>query len=570
MDKIDFLALARKQYKDIQTIDFHNRVTALEDLEFTYDVGDGQWDPTAKADRAAKRRPCLTHNKVRKFVAQVANRQRMNRLAMDTVPVDDLADKEIALLFDGHLRQIENQSDADVIYATQGEKALAGGWGYWRILTKFADDSFEQEIYIEGIDNQFSVHLDPEGNYGFIRKPLLEAEFKEQYPNAEPTDFDQSSFGEDYGLWFEGERVYIAEYFKKVSYTKTIAQVLRPNEVTPIVVELTDKITEEELKSKGYTVVKTRSFKSKKVKWYKITGHDILEEEDWVGNEIPIIEVKGDEVDISGKKYKRSLIRDARGPQILYNFSVTSLAEKISAVPKAPYLVTPDMIKGHEDMWDDANIENYPYLVVNETQMGMPKREQGAMLDSGFTGLLNIGDNDIKDTMGLYSSFSGEPSNERSGKAINARRQGSETGTFHFADNLARAILETARQIIYMIPRVYDTERTIRILGEDGTAETMVTINQKVNINGEDIIINDLTIGKYDVREGIKAWSTRRQEALGGMTEAMQYAPSLAHIIAPLLFKYQDWPGAEEIAQGAEEIKQQLLEQSLQGAGKPK
>lgn len=562
----DLLALARKQYANVQSSDHHNREDALDNLNFVYDIENGQWDEEAKADREQKRRPCLTHNKVRKFVAQVANRQRMNRLAMDTIPVDDMADVKVAKIYDGILRQIEDQSNADIIYATTGEKALAGGFGFWRILTKYADDGFDQDIYIEGIDNQFSVHLDPEGNYGFIRKPMLVDEFKEQYPNVEPMDFDQSALGDDYGLWYEEDVVFIAEWFRKKTYNKEIAQVLKPNEQEPIVVELTDKITKEGFESRGWKVLKTRKFKSKKVEWRKITGTDILEKEDWVGNDIPIIEVEGDVVNIGGKKYKRALVSDAKGPQILYNYAVTSVAEKISASPKAPFIVTPEEIKNHEQMWNDANQENYPYLLWNdENGTGRkPQREPGTQLDSGFAGLLQIADSDIKDTMGLYESFAGEPSNERSGKAIDARRQGGEMGTFHFQDNLSRAILKTAQQIVYMIPKVYDTERTIRMLGEDGT-EGKVTINQKITVAGEEVIVNDLLTGKYDVREGIKAWGTRRQEALAGMTEAMQYAPQFAHIVLPRIFKFQDWPEADEVGQEIDEFVKSQQEMAQQG-----
>ncbi len=344
-DDRDLLQLARKQFQEAVDSDFHNRILSQEDLEFCYDIDGGQWDETSRTNREAKRRPCLTHNKVRKFAAGVANRQRMNRMAMDTVPVDDLADVKTAKVYDGILRQIESQSKAEIIYADTGEKALAGGFGFWRLKTMIPEDGFDQDIFIEGIDNQFSVHLDPEGNYGFIRKPIITAIFEDQYPNAAKVDFDQSSFGNDWELWYTSDKIFIAEWFRKVPYMKTIAKVLPPDKVVPMIVELTKEMTAAHLEAVNIKVQKIRQYKSYKVMWYKITGHEILEREAWAGNEIPIIEVKGDEVNINGKKHKRSMIRDAKGPQILYNYSVTALAEKISSVPKAPYILTPEMIK---------------------------------------------------------------------------------------------------------------------------------------------------------------------------------------------------------------------------------
>jgi hypothetical protein len=553
----ELLDLARERYDSLQTEQNTYRQDSLEDIKFTYNIEDGQWDAKDREDRNQKRRPCLTHNKLRKFVAQVANQERDNRIALKAKGIDDLSDPIIADIYTGYMHSIEYQSKADIIYAEAGEQALAGGFGYWRILTKYTDDSFNQDIYIEHIENPFSVYLDPKRNYGFIRKPLKKKEFEKQYPKAQPIDFDLQSVGEEYELWYEDDKIFIAEYFYKEPYERTLAEVIKEGDIDghPEVVELTDKLTPEILVANGFKILRTRKADSHKVKWCKISGHEVLEREDWAGKEIPIIEVEGDHINISGKVYKRSLIRDGKDPQRMYNYWLTSLTEKVALAPKAPYLLTTEQVKGHQKQWDDANVENYPYLLYNPSSAGVPKRAEPPNIDSGAMAMLNIGDRDISDGLGMYESSFGQKSNERTGKAIIARSSRSDMGIYHFPDNLRRAILETGRQLIDIIPKIVDTQRLLRIRDYEG-AESLMEVNQViVDDDGNSMILNDLSAGKYDIESDVRIWSTRREETAIAMRETMQYAPEIAPLIVDLVFKYSDLPGAQEIE---ERVKQYL------------
>ena len=556
MKKEDILATARKRFSVLQAESSENRDDALEDIKFTYNIDDAQWSEPERTKRIKAKRPYLTHNKIRKFVAQVANRERDQRLSQKVKPIDDKSDPIVADILTGYIHNIEYQSKADVIYTRASEQSLAGGFGYWRILTKYAHDSFDQEIQIKHIENPFSVYLHPSGTYGFIREAMTVEDFKTEYPDAEVSDFDAQSIGEEYTAWFEEDKVFIAEYFYKEPIEKTIAQVVMQGDLDgqPEIIELKDGITPEMLMAEGYQILKQRKVKCHTVKWCKITGSDIIEGwekgkvRDWVGEEIPIIEVKGDEVNVAGKIIKRSLIRDGKDPQRMYNYWLSSMTEKVALSPKAPYIVTPEMIKGFETMWDEANEANYPYLLTHPTPQGFPQRQVPPPIDTGAMAMLNIGEKDIQDTLGMYDSSFGERSNERTGKAIIARSSRSDMGTYHFVDNLRRAIQDTARQLIDIIPKIVDTQRLLRIRDYEG-AEAIVEVNKTIidPTTGEVIILNDLSVGKYDVEADIKIWSTRREESVEGMREAMQYAPMIAPIIAKYYFKYADFPGAKEL-----------------------
>lgn len=565
-DKI--LHLARERFKIVHTAEFDIRNAALEDLRFAYNVDEGQWDAATRAERLADKRPCLTMNKLRKFLSVVANRERENRVAVKAKPVDDQGDVEKAAIFEDLIRQIEYQSGADIIYAETGEQAAAGGFGYWRILTEFTQDSFDQDIFIRGIENPFSVFMDPRRQYCFIRDALTTAEFKAQYPDTPLIDWDQSGIGEEYTLWYETDKVYVVEYFVKEPVTRQLAQIRDGATKEVKIVEMKDGITADEIRNEGHEVIKTRSAKGHKVTWYKMTGHEIIESREWPGLEIPVVEVLGDKVNIAGKVYKRSLIRDGKDPQRMYNYGLTSIVEKIALVPKAPFILTPQEISGHEEMWNQANEKTFPYLLYNAQGQRVPARQMPAQVDTGFMAIINIANNDIKDTLGMYESFVGEQSNERSGRAIKMRQQRGDLGTFHFPDNMSRAIIETGRILIDIIPRIYDTERVLRLRNEED-AERFVTINQTVfdEETARDVLINDLSVGKYDVQAGIRPYGTRREETVELILQAMQYSPQIAPFIVDLLFKYVDSPGAAELKQRIEQFMQSAAAQGDGGGG---
>lgn len=564
-DKEKFLRLARDRFRTILDAESDIRNAALEDLAFVYNIDSGQWPDTIRKERETDNRPCLTSNKLRKFVAQVANRERDQRLAGRVRPVDDKADIQIAKIIEGLVRQIEYASKADEIYTDGGEKAVAGGFGYWRILTKETDDSFDQEVFIEKIENQFSVYLDPRKKYAFIREGMTKKEFEDTYPNKEVIDFSNSGSGDEYSLWYESDKVFIAEYFYKEQYDKTIVQCMNMNTGNIEVIELDDNITKDVLVSNGYQILKQKTKKATRVKWAKINGSDILEEGEWVGREIPIIEVIGDSINVAGKDYKRSLIRDAKDSQRMYNFWLTHMTETVALAPKAPYLVSPQEIKGFEQVWNEANRKNHPYLLYNPQGNKVPQRQTPPQIPTGAAQMLQISAGDIQDTIGMYDASFGEKSNERTGVAIRARSQRSDFGTYHFPDNFKRAVVETTRQLIDIIPKIYDTERRVRILGEDG-AEQIVEIN-KTMFNpgtGNQVIVNDLTIGKYDVVADIRIFSTRRQEASDMMASVIQSAPNIAPLMLDLLFKASDWPYADEIAKRLQANMPALLGQKQQ------
>jgi hypothetical protein len=258
------------------------------------------------------------------------------------------------------------------------------------------------------------------------------------------------------------------------------------------------------------------------------------------------------------------LVRNAKDAQRMYNYWVSQEAEMLALAPKAPFIGYGGQFEGYEQQWKTANTNNWPYLEVNPdvtdgqgAVLPLPQRAQPPMASSGLLQAKAGAAEDIKSATGQYNASLGMTSNERSGKAILARQREGDIGTYHYVDNLARAIRHIGRQLVDLIPKIYDTERIARIIGEDGEPDT-VKMNPgqqepvKRIVNQEGVLIEKIYnpgVGKYDVRVITgPGYATKRQEALESMAQLLQGNPQLWQVAGDLFVKNMDWPGAQDLA----------------------
>lgn len=554
-----------------------SREDEIDDLRFYAGSPDNnwQWPSDVLATRGAvngqtiNARPTLTINKLPQHVRQVTNDQRQNRPAPKVIPVDDDADVEIAEIFNGMIRHIEYLSDADVAYDTACENQVAYGEGYIRLLTEYCDDkTFDQEIRIGRIRNSFSVYMDPtiqdptgaDAKWCFITEDIAKDEYERMYPDAMPISTLQSLGVGDQSIsnWLNKDTIRVADYYY-LDYSPATLN-LYPGNLTAFDGTPQDK----QFKAIYGKPTRSRISDRQKVKYCKINGYEILEEREWVGKWIPVIRVVGNEFEVDGRLYVSGIVRNAKDAQRMYNYWVSQEAEMLALAPKAPFIGYGGQFEGYEDKWKTANTNNWPYLEVNPdvtdgagSALPLPQRAQPPMASSGLLKAKEGAAEDIKSTTGQYNASLGMGSNERSGKAIMARQREGDAGTFHYGDNLARGIRHLGRQLIDMIPKIYDTERVARIIGEDGETK-MVKINpeqqQPVNKiqdqNGITIEkIYNPSIGKYDViATSGPGYATKRVEALEGMSIMLQGNPQLWQVAGDLFIKNMDWPGAQEMA----------------------
>lgn len=561
----DVLKDALERFKQSQDGSSFNREDAVRDIAFAR-MGD-QWDPIYKKQRDAEGRPCLTINRLGPLVRQVVNNSRQNKPSIVISPGDGDGDYDTAKIIGGLIRAIERNSNASLAYDTAVDHSATGGFGFFRICTDYVhEESFDQEARIERISNPFSVHWDTnttafdasDWEYAFVSDLLTPAEFKRAYgKKAKATSFEGGT-GEDMADWMDGEKIRVAEYWLREERKRTIIQlsdgrVVREDfmaEAMPITPELTVTMAEF-LSMQGVTVAGEREATYHEVTRRMMSGADVLSEESWLGSMIPICPVWGEEVLFEGRRHFRSLIRDARDPQKMFNFWRTASTELVALAPRAPWLVPIGGIPpGEEEKWRTANTRSHAYLTYDPSMGPKPERQAFAGVPAGaLQEALNASD-DIKSSTGIYDAALGARSNETSGRAIRARQSQTDTGTFHIIDNLSRAIQYAGRCLVEIIPRVYGQRQVVQILGADDKQE-VVRLGKRdaPQADGEERLY-DLSTGRYSVtvKTG-PSYATQREEAADAIMQLIQSAPQAALVLGDLLVKNMDWPQADEAAE---------------------
>lgn len=534
------------------------RKKALEDLEFR--AGE-QWPEEIKNARSLEKRPTITINRMPQFIRQITNDQRQNRPAIKVSPVDDDADIDTAKVYQGIIRHIEYNSDADTAYDTAFEGAVIHGFGFYRIITEYiSPNSFDQEILIKKIGNAFSVYMDPyaqkpdmsDSNWGFVFEDISSEEYKNQYPDSELTSMeDWSVIGDDRETWLADNKVRLAEYFYKEFKDDTLF--LLENGSTVLESEYEDAIKKGIItENDEHKVVKKRPTTTHKVMWCKMNGIEILEQTEWVGSYIPIVPVLGDELIVNGKKILEGIVRHAKDPQRMYNYWASSETETITLAPKAPYVGAAGQFEGHEQQWRTANTKNHAFLQYNPKTLSghvlpAPQRSVAEPPVMAITNARRQSSDDLKSTTGVYDAAVGNQSNETSGIAIQRRNVQSQTSNFHYIDNLTRSLRHAGRILVEIIPKVYDVAKAQRIIGEDGKNQ-IVKINQAFESKGKQVFHN-LSKGKYDVTiETGPSYNTKRQEATDSMIAMSKSNPKFNEVASDLMVRNMDWPYSDEIA----------------------
>lgn len=590
----DKLAQGRRTFTLAQDAETDNRAAYEDDVSFARH--EEQWPTDILKQRQDENRPTLTISKMNSFIRQVVNDARQNKPAIKVHPADSGADPETAEVINGLIRNIEYTSNADTAYDTGMECAVSGGFGYWRIGLDYAyEDSFDMDLSIERIANPLSVYGDPYSTAAdssdwmdaFVVDVMSKDQFKAKHGETKTVrDWDDTSWGEE--GWRVGNDVTVAEWWHREQAEIKVQQFLNvQNGEVQTYTEDAIKASEDLqlfIQAGLLQFKRERMAKTYRVTQNTMTGAEVLSEVKWAGCYIPIVPVYGDEYNIKGKRYFRSLIHSAKDAQRQFNYWRSAATELVALAPRVPWVGPTGSFDSDQERWNTANTQSHAYLEYDNK--GAPP--QRLPLDSGVAAgalqeALNASD-DMKAVIGLYDASLGAKSNETSGRAIMARQREGDVSTFHFTDNLNRAIRHTGRILIDMIPHVYSGERIIRVMGEDGkpenkqlgkeypqtdpkTGQVMTNDGQPPAPDGANVImaLHDLSAGKYDltVTTG-PSFTTRREEAAFQMTEMMRALPASAPILGKHLAKNLDWPGADEIAEELEQMGQPQIPPELQ------
>jgi len=560
----DFLKKMRERYEAADSATADKFQLARDDIEFAFCPGK-QWDLSSKQQRAG--RPLYEFNKTRPIVKAITNDIRKNSPAIKVAAAYD-SNRQLADIMQGLIRNIEAQSRADTAYDTAGFYAVSGGYGVFRVVTEYSnDDSFEQDIRVKEIRNPFSVKFDPsakefdrrDARYVFVEDELTREEFKLRYPKADPVDFSLGNQSRAvFGDWFKEKAVRIAEYWCKKPDKKTIYQLsdgrvldeddfiaMQPylDQPPPI-----DPQTGQPM-GEVLTLKSSREVSYDRIEMSIVSGKEILEGPyEWAGKFFPFCPVWGDTVNVDGDEIFSGIVRQTKDSQRLFNYHVCTAQEIMANSPRAPFLYTPAMIEGFEKEWSGLATDNAPGLPYNpdpNVPGGMPQRSAPPTFPSAMFEGAQFAANLLKSVTGVIDGP--VQSRASSGKAILAVSQQQDINTFDYIDNLARAKAYCGEILVDLIPKIYDTDRQIMVLGVDGK-ESYVQLNQSVQgPDGQWQVINDLSQGKYSVAVTTgPTYATNRMETFDLLMQMAQN-PGLSEIVADLIAKNSDMNGADEL-----------------------
>lgn len=558
----------QERREDLELEEILERFTACEEFwkeiyergqeDASFVLGLTQWPDEIKKMR--KGRPCLTENRMLPFVHQVINQIRQARPSIIPKPVDDGADADTAEVLRGTIRNIETISDGESVYDTAARNSVMTGVGWIRVRVDYAGyDTFDQEAYLERVQNPQSVYLDPahqrqdgsDAKYGFIFSDMPKEDFEEKYPEKKSEGFKCKG-------WESSDTVRVAEYFVKTYEDKTLAEYeIAVAGMAKRGIGFKDKIPQ------GATILRERNTQICTIKYAKLTGGDILETGEFLGEYIPLIPVYGFEAYVDGKRTFYSLIHQAKDPQRMLNYWKSASTEVVALQPKAPWVGYVGQFKTYERQWRDANNANFPFLEADSVtdqngnvlplpQRQMPPQSSGTMMQEA-----GLAADAIKAALGMYDASMGAQTPDISGKAIISRQMQGDNATYHFIDNLAVAIRHVGRILVGLIPIIYTGQRIVRIMGEDGR-DKLVPLNRAVMKTQDgykpaaDPTVGQIIsfdAGKYDVVVEVGAsYATKRQETANALVELYRIVPEWAQATGDIFVKNLDGPGMAELA----------------------
>jgi hypothetical protein len=554
---LSIVELARKRFERAKSFYGPARTLAVADTQFAMGDSDNgyQWPADMKRQRELSQKVCLTVNVTAQHCNQIINNIRQNRPGCRVTPVDSGADKKTAEMLAGLWRNIRTASAADDATDNAAEHAIYGGEGYWRVVTEYESErSFTQVIRIKQVRNPQLVFIDPDATeldrsdakWGFVFEDVNKDEAARDYPGI-----DMASWSDEVKKtgWIDGDQVRIAEYFwcdreKSTAYLMPDGSVVLESDGKP---------------TKGH--VDKREVMVPRWYWCKLVGgHDQpVQKRDWPGRYLPIITCVGKELDVDGEVIRKGIVRDLKDPARMVNYSFSETIQTVALQNKAPYLASAESISGHESEWAKANTENLAYLPFNAydddgNPLPQPQRQMPPMMAEAQVKTLALSVEQMRAASGQQAANFGIKSEAQSGIGIRRLQAQSEVATFHFPDNLRRALRYEGKVVIDLIQKVYDTKRVVRILGLDNKPMQATLDPQAAGYTeqqGDDEIerIFNPTVGLYDVVVDTgPSYQTQREEAFAALTELAGKDPNLMAVAGDLIMGAGDFPMADQLA----------------------
>jgi hypothetical protein len=564
-------AEALSQFDNVQTALRDERLQCLQDRRF-YSLAGAQWE--GPLWDIYENKPKFEVNKIALAVMRIISEYRNNRITVDFVSKDGAENDKLADTCDGLYRADEHDSVANEAYDNAFEEAVGGGFGAWRLRTTYEDDEDEdnerQRIQIEPIfDADSSVFFDlnakrqdkADARFCYVIYSMTYESYKEEW-NDDPTDWPKIIHQYEFD-WCTPDVVYIAEYYKVEDVTETIRifRAIDGTEDRYKSSEFTDDpALEETLAAIGSVEVRQRKIKSRKIHKYIMSGGKVLEDCGYIaGKCIPIVPVYGKRWFVDNVERCMGHVRLAKDAQRLKNMQLSKLGEisALSSVEKP--ILTPEQIAGHQLMWAEDNLKDYPYLLINpitnadgsQAISGPVAYTRSPAIPPAMAALLQVTEQDMQDILGNPQAGEKVVSNV-SGKAVEMIQQRLDMQTFIYMSNFAKAMKRCGEIWLSMAKDVYVEEgRQMKVITDNGDTDSVTlmqpTIDQET---GEVKMANDLGAAKFDVDVDVgPSSSSKRAATVRALTGMMQITqdPETLQVLGAMAMMNMEGEGVGDV-----------------------
>ena len=561
---------ALQQYNDIQTALRDERLQCLQDRRF-YSLCGAQWEGPLWDQYENK--PKFEVNKIMLAVIRIVNEYRNNRITVDYVSKDGTENDKLAEVCDGLYRADEQASVADEAYDNAFEEAVGGGIGAWRLRTVYEDEEDDeddrQRIRFEPIfDADSSVFFDlnakrqdkSDAKYCFVVNSMTRESYKETY-NDDPADWPKVIHQYEFD-WSTPDVVFVAEYYKVEEKTEVIRifEAIDGTEERYNQQDFTnDEMLEETLMAIGSREVRQKRVKRMRVRKYIMSGGKVLEDAGYIaGRNIPIVVVYGKRWFVDNIERCMGAVRLAKDAQRLKNMQLSKLGEisALSSIEKP--IMAPEQVAGHQVMWAEDNLKDYPYLLINpitgpdgNTQaIGPLAYTKSASIPPAMAALLQITEQDMQDILGNPQGADKMVSG-MSGKAVEMVQTRVDMQTFIYMSNFAKGMKRCGEIWLGMAKEIYTEDRrkmkTIASTGESGAVELMKPMIDTET--GAMVMENDLSNATFDVVAEVgPSSSSKRAATVRALTGMLQITtdPETAQVLTSMAMMNMEGEGLSD------------------------
>lgn len=558
---------ARIEFDQIQSALYQERMNCLQDRRFCSLTG-AQWE--GPLGNQFENKPRFEVNKVHMAVQRIINEYRNNRIGVNFVSREGEEEDKLAETCAGLYRADEQASGAEEAYDNAFEEAVMGGFGAWRLRTEYSNDEDpeddRQHICIEPIfDADTSVYFDlgakrqdkADAKRCFVLTSMTYDAFKAEFnedPSTWPKTITRSQFD-----WYTPSVVYVAEYYniEEVSGQVRTYRDISGKEESLWLDQV--ELKEEQMLATGWKEVRRKKVKTKKVHKYIMCGSKILEDCGYIaGKNIPIIPVYGKRWFVDNVERCMGHVRLAKDAQRLKNMQLSKLGEIAALTAMEKPILLPEQVAGHQLMWAEDNLKNYPYLLINPITDANGNPAPGGpvaytkppSIPPSMAALLQITEADMQEILG--SPQQGDKMvSHLSGKTVELIQQRLDMQTFVYMSNMAKAIKRCGEVWLSIARDIFiEQGRKMKSVTESGKMQPVELMKPVVNDEGEIEYENDLSDADYDVEVLVgPASATKRQATVRALTDMMTLTqdPEMTQVLSAMAMLNMEGEGINDV-----------------------